>query len=79
MATAPASVLITTDETQALPEIIKNLEALGFHIIRKMEQTGIVQGEIPLSRIDTLRNVKGVAKVELSRRVHVSPPDSEIQ
>jgi hypothetical protein len=79
MATTSVNVLITTDESENLPEIIKNLEALGLQVVRKMDSIGVVQGAIPSERVDTLRNVKGVANVELSKAVRIAPPDSEVQ
>ncbi|MGH7779266.1 MAG: hypothetical protein ACREQR_05525 [Candidatus Binataceae bacterium] len=79
MVTIPVNVLITTDESERLPEIVKNLEALGLHVVRQMEHIGVVQGQIPSGSVDTLRNVKGVANVELSKTFRIAPPDSEVQ
>ena len=75
------TVSISVDEQyrDKLSEVIENCKKLGLNIEQQLDAIGIITGSIDSGKIDELKQVQGVSKVELSREIRIAPPDSEIQ
>lgn len=78
----PKVKLSLSIDDQHLPrfsELVREAEKAGLKVENKHKDIGVVTGSIDSEKIDSLRNVEGVAHVEEERKIQIPPPESDIQ
>jgi hypothetical protein len=77
--TTNVTIAISQAYLDRISEVVKDLQQAGLKGVRTMSMLGIVTGSISSSDLQKLQQVKGVQKVEKSRRIQLPPSDSDIQ
>jgi UDP-N-acetylmuramate-alanine ligase len=72
-------VSVNDDHLDRFSKVVKDVEDVGMEVEQKMEDLGVLTGSIDSEKVEPLRRVEGVSRVEESRRFEIPPPDSDIQ
>jgi methylmalonyl-CoA mutase cobalamin-binding subunit len=81
MATSKKDLLVTLDEAylDKASTVVAKLKKAGLTHVRYLKSVGVVSGQAPSSKIETLKKIRGVAAVEESARIQLEPPDAPVQ
>ena len=74
MAKVTVNISIASDQPDRFAEIVQSLAAAGLDVTQALPSIGIVSGEIDGSKIPDLRQIDGVAAVEVERAIGISSP-----
>ena len=73
------SVSVGDQHLNRFSELVKDVEKAGMKVEEKHKDIGVVTGSIDSEKLESLRNIKGVAHVEEERKIQIPPPESDIQ
>jgi hypothetical protein len=77
--TARLVILVADEYQERILEVMENLQSLGMQIDRFMEITGVITGVISTTQMELLKNVEGIAAIELAQDFQLTPPESDVQ
>ncbi len=73
------SILVNDDHLAEILEVAQRLQSAGLEVEQVMDAIGVISGSCEAQKVDSLSQVKGVAKVEAQQSYQLAPPDSEVQ
>ncbi len=74
------NVLVDDDHLPQIDEVAAALGRAGLAVGQTLRATGVIQGSVAdAGATDALRQVAGVAGVEVNREVKIPPPDAPVQ
>jgi hypothetical protein len=74
------TVLVEDDHLETMDDVVAALARAGLRVTETLASVGVVSGSVgDPGSIDALRQVDGVASVEVSRAFQLPPPDEPIQ
>jgi hypothetical protein len=79
MSTIKASVSVDEQYLDKLPNVVKRVKKVGFHVEQTLASIGVITGTVDSEKIDSVRKVKGVASVEQEKQFQLPPPSSPTQ
>jgi len=74
-----AELLVSVADADALPAVVRRLEAAGMRVHRTLVLVGAVTGSAPVACVAEIERVEGVLAVERARRHELAPPDADVQ
>lgn len=78
MAKVKLSVSVDDKELHRFSDVVKNIKKAGMKVNQRLDEIGIVTGEIDDKKMGALHGVKGVAGVEEEKEFNIGPPDKGI-
>ena len=77
---AEVTVLVDDDHRSRIDDVAQELERAGLRVAARLSATGVITGSLAdAGQTAALRQVAGVAAVELARDVRLPPPDAPVQ
>ncbi len=74
------TVLVEDDRVATMDEVVAALARAGLNVTETLESVGAVSGSVDdPGSVDALREVDGVASVEISRTFQLPHPDEPVQ
>jgi len=74
------SVLVEEDHLASLDDVLTALARAGLQVTETLESVGVVTGSVSdPGSIEGLRQIDGVASVEVARAFQLPPPDEPVQ
>ena len=77
MADENVSVTVADTHLHEFQAVIRRLERAGLTVEHGLENVGVVTGRVDSARVDSLRQIAGVADVERSRTVGIPPGETD--
>ncbi len=79
MRTVDVVVTVTDEHRERIDQVADALRAAGLALHQVLDQIGQVTGTARADRLDLLRAVVGVQRVDQAGGVGIAPPDSPVQ
>ena len=79
MAKVNLSVSVKEEHRPRFAELVKQLKKSGLTVDQELHTAGVVTGSIESEKVQDLKKLTGVAHVEESRNVQISPPGFDVQ
>ena len=78
---ALVNVIISIDDEHLaeITSVAEILQQAGFELDQILDLLGIISGTCEENRLNDLRQISGVAAVEIDQNYQLSPPDSAVQ
>jgi hypothetical protein len=73
------SISIDDQHLNQFAKVVKDVKKAGLKVEERHKDIGVVTGSINKDKVDSLRNVEGVAHVEEEREIRIPPPESDVQ
>ena len=74
------TVLVDEDHRESMDEVLAAVGRAGLRVTETLASVGVVSGSVgDPGLIDALRQVDGVASVEVSHAFQLPPPDEPVQ
>ncbi|MGE0136159.1 MAG: hypothetical protein AB7L91_19535 [Dehalococcoidia bacterium] len=72
-------VVVTGDHRARIGQVADALRAAGMQVVQVLDVIGQITGAVAEERLDDLRDVPGVQRVDRSGGARIAPPDSPLQ
>lgn len=62
-----------------IQDVVDTLKTEGMRIDHVLKAIGTVSGRLPLAKLDQVRLVEGVSRIERAREIQLAPPEDDVQ
>lgn len=73
------SVLVNEQHINQFSDVVEKCRQAGLNVQQQMDAIGVITGSIDSAKVDELKKIDGVSRVETQRDIRINPPDSGIQ
>jgi hypothetical protein len=79
MSSVNVTVLVNDEFGDRFADVVGGLEKVGMKVDQQLRTIRVISGSVDSAKVGALKQVNGVASVEVSRSIQIAPPDSDLQ